>query len=482
MKKILLSCILIIFSSGILLSQTEISAFNATGGGYHTTFLSDYQCLGVNPANLGWTHNDHKMNLGFFEFAGSIYSEPLTKKQVMNDLFDGSFELSMDEKYDAAEQFTDARLLGIGSLMYAGFSYQDEKIGGIAFNVRERLLWNSVFNEYAARFLFLGYNDPYFDSVAYDDGKRIGISTNPRYASDVYEGTDLHFLHTREFSLGYGREIINIDDDIVWYGGIGLKYILGYAGLQYYQQVSGDLLGFSALSPAYGVDYGEDTPSEVEGSGLKKVGSGFGFDIGTTFKYKDLKVGLAVNDIGSINWNGDVYEGYDVKVYSIETDGIDSYNLFEEGELIGTDNAPDDPNQWLGLKDKKAKLPMNLRGGVSYDILSDLQVGADIYVPLAEGVPGVYEAPVFGLGARYNPSPGVQLSLGVVTGGKFGTNVPFGVTFIPVNNDDRTWTLGIATRDLMTLFTNNDPTLSICFGFLRFSFGQKESSTRYLEQ
>ena len=84
--------------------------------------------------------------------------------------------------------------------------------------------------------------------------------------------------------------------------------------------------------------------------------------------------------------------------------------------------------------------------------------------------------------AAVNPANWVQLSMGVVTGGKFGTNVPFGVTFYPIKNDSNTWEIGIATRDMLTLFKQHDPTVSIAFGFLRFSFGSKEESTRYLEE
>ena len=477
MKKIIL-CTLFAFSFSLLSAQTEISAFNATGGGYSTTFLTDYQCLGVNPANLGWTRNDHKVNLGIGEGTVYLYSEPLTRTEVINDLFDNDDWLDLQGKKDAAKKFTDARLLGIGAWTWIGFSYQDDKIGGIAFNVRERLMWNSVLNDKAASFLFTGWRDPYFDQKITDlYGDTIeGIASNSQYASTVYKGTDQHMLHIREFNLGYGRKLLEIDDDVTWYGGFTVKYLLGYAGVQYYQDESGDLIGWSALSPVYDVDYGEPTPSAVTGSGMKKVGSGFGFDIGTTFQYKDLKVGIAVNDIGSINWNGNVYQGNDVRVYSIETDGMNNYNIFEQGELIVSDNHPDDPNEWTGLENKKVKLPMNLRGGASYRILEGLEVGVDLYMPLGDKVPGYYDQAIFGLGTHYDPAPWIQLSLGVVTGGNFGVNVPLGVTFIPVNNEKRTWSLGLGTGDLTTWFSDADPNVSLCFGMLRFSFGKKGGS------
>ncbi|MCK4676878.1 MAG: hypothetical protein KAT48_01985, partial [Bacteroidales bacterium] len=164
MKKFLLLFIFF-FLFGFLSAQTEISSFNATGAGYSTTFLTDYQCLGVNPANLGWTRNQHSINLGFFEFAASLYSEPLTKSEIYNDLIGNPITLDMNGKINAADKFTNTRIYGSGSVLWFGFSYQNEEIGGFAFSIRERGVWNSVLNDKAADFLFLGYNDPYFDSI-----------------------------------------------------------------------------------------------------------------------------------------------------------------------------------------------------------------------------------------------------------------------------------------------------------------------------
>ena len=41
--------------------------------------------------------------------------------------------------------------------------------------------------------------------------------------------------------------------------------------------------------------------------------------------------------------------------------------------------------------------------------------------------------------------------------------------------------MGIATRDMISFFKQNNPTVSYAFGFLRFSFGSKEGSTKSSE-
>ena len=498
MKRII-PLLLLTFSFCFITAQTEISSFNYTGAGYSTASINDYQSLGINPANLGWTRNDHKMNLGFFEFAGSIFSEALTKNQIQNDLFNSSFVLGNAGKADAADAFTDTKNFATGAVMYAGFSYQDEKIGGFAFNIRDRFVWHNILNESAANFLFLGYNDPYFNTYEFDTirdqhGEITGFDTiagrneKPELASVLYKGTDYHMLLYREFNLGYGRKVIK-NDNFGWYLGVNIKYILGQAMARYYQNDNGELIGNSALSPGFGVEYeGEGIydgdVEKLSGAGMKTVGSGFGFDIGTTIEIKQkLKIALAVNDIGSIKWNKNVYEAVDGGVWRVETAGIDNYNIFEEGELINSDHGPPPHDTSLvGIAEKSLSLPMNFRGGLSYTINEYIEAGLDAYIPLGEKVPGNFEAPVFGLGVRANPANWVQLSIGIVNGGNFGTNMPFGISFFPIKSDKTTLELGFATRDMLTLFQQTNPTVSVAFGFLRFSFGEKEEPTRYLEE
>ena len=120
-----------------LLSQTEMNSFTSTGSGYATSTINDYQSLGINPANLGFSRNDHSMNIGFFEFGGSIYSEPLTKQEIYSDLYGNPITLDEDGKIEAADAFTNTRMISTASVLLVGFSYLDDEIGGFAFNVRQ---------------------------------------------------------------------------------------------------------------------------------------------------------------------------------------------------------------------------------------------------------------------------------------------------------------------------------------------------------
>jgi len=473
MKKIFTAILFfLIVSTGY--SQLEISSYTATGGAYSTTFLTDYQCIGVNPANLGWTRNDHSVNLGFAEFGVGIFSAALTKKQVLGDMFnDNDILTTPEQKAQAAADFTDAQIWAQAAVTMLGVSYQHEKVGGFAISIRDRMLWNSVLNDSASSFLFEGYNfTPYFDSTANPGTDSIaGWSTSPNWASNVYQGTNIHAIWYREYSFAYGRKIME-KEDFTWYGGIAVRYISGYGSTEYRQDGS-TLNAYSSLSPIFEVDYDEPSPSLITDSGLKKVGDGVGVDIGFTFLIKQkAKVGISLNDIGCIWWNGNVYQGNNVLVSTIESAGLNNYNIFSQGQLIVADNAPGDPSMWTGLANKKVSLPMHMRVGASWKIIDEVDVGLDSYIPLNKTVPGHYEKPAFSLGTHYDPAKWVQLSLGFMTGGnRYGLYIPFGVTFTPVNNEDVTWQLGIATRDMISWFKQTNAMPSFAFGFLRFSFG-----------
>ncbi len=473
MKNVLFVIItsLLCLLSPIAFSQLEYGAFNATGASYSVSSLTDYQSLGINPANLGWKRNINDFNLGFLEIGASLYSEPLNKKQIFNDLFNKSDQFqNQAERNEAISNFTDARLWGSQSLTLIGFSYQDDKFGGIAFTIREQLRWNSMLNGQASEFLFEGYNAPYFDidSIA-PDGDTIGIASNPELASKLYHPTDMSHIFYTEYVIGYGRKLFE-KENFTFYAGVDIKYLQGYGMIQYYNPNNNEVVGYQALCPAYGVEWDKPTPSAMSGSGLKTAGTGFGFDIGLSFLiYKKVKVAFALNDIGSIKWDGNVYEGSNADIRIMESNGLNSYDIFRESGGIISDNS--NLGEWEGLADKKVSLPMHMRFGAQYSIIDKVEVGVEWYQPLKKDVPGSYEKSIVSVGAKYDPANWVQISAGGTFGGYAGFNLPFGLLFKPVNKESSTWELGVATRDFISLFKNDNPTVSIAFGFLRFSFG-----------
>ena len=474
MKKIFKPFFVLIFllAAISLHAQIDGGAFNNTGSGFSVVSLTDYQGLGVNPANLGWQRNNHKANLGFFETGLSIYSEPLSKRLVYTDLLgSGSNFESQAERNEAILNFTNTDLLIQITNNLVGFSYQDEKAGGFGFVVRQKIFWQSTLNEQASEFLFEGYNSAYFDSIAVQqDGDTIGYSTDPYEASKLYNPTDISHIFYNEYILGYGRKFVD-KDNFKFYAGIDFKLIQGFGILNYNSISVVEVEGYQALAPFYGVKYNEPTPSELSGGGLKTAGMGFGVDIGLTFEiYEKTRISIALNDIGSIRWDGNVYEGENVPIRSIETSGINNYNIFSESGGIIADNT--NFGKWRGLENKRVSLPMHLRAGASHQPLQELTFGVEMLLPMKHDIPGAYVDPYFAGGIKYEPAKWFQLSAGFTYGGGFGFNIPMGLTFRPVNNQQTCWEVGFASRDLLSLFKQNNPMVSFVFGFLRFSFGQ----------
>ena len=87
MRKIYVGILSILSLSGF--AQLENSSFTNAGRGCATTFATDYEAVGINPANVGWAskYEDKKFAMGFAEYGVSIYSQALTKDQLRNTVF-----------------------------------------------------------------------------------------------------------------------------------------------------------------------------------------------------------------------------------------------------------------------------------------------------------------------------------------------------------------------------------------------------------
>lgn len=471
---LLLSVFILSVLSSQLCSQTQSGAFTVTGAGYSSAVVTDYQCIGLNPANLGWKRNDHLMNVGVGEAGISIYSEPL-KRALVLDLFKGGMVFTEEEREQAIQSFTNSKLQLEGNINGFGISFQDEKIGGFGFSIREKFMWNSNLNETSADFLFNGYHAAYFDTIKFENGDSIGYSFNPEDVSKLFYGTRLSFMWYREFNLAYGRNIIN-KNNFSLYGGVGFKYIRGYSVFDYRYTEDGRLEAYSALNPVFGVNYDTPSPSKIDGDKYQSLGNGWGLDIGiSALLFEHLRVAVSVTDIGSITWDGNVYEGEDGLLENIESAGLNNYNIFEADDNIAAENT--NWGDWTGLENKKVGLATNVRFGAAYILNDKFEFGSEFYIPVKE-VPGAYDKLIVGLGTRIMPVKWFKASIGLVSGGETGTDIPMGVSFFPFNNQSFSWEVGFAVSDITTYFKQKKPTVSLAFGLLRFSFGNLERKTK----
>ncbi len=485
-------------------AQYEISSFTSTGRGGATSFATDYQACGINPANLGWEaeFEDKKITMGFSEMSFSLHSEALSKDDLRNEFRNAIQNKSvadwtLEEKKQAGRDFANSGIAVNGDIGSFGFAFATEKLGGIAFRINDNVNIYARLGETASDMIFMGKYSDYFDTLSYFNGVDTvnienyemqdqdsienvisGFANVPQRIGEILNGSRISASWTREYNLSYGRKIIGKDEVFEVFGGIGLKYIQGFAMMDVRAE-NNQLSAFAAVTPAFEIDFGNAAamnPSTVtqNGSLPNPVGQGFGADLGLNFLIKKrLKIGFAVTNIGSMKWTGNIYSMQDTLVYNTESGGLNNYNVLGTvSKLSGEDGL----FKWDGKKELVQKLPTLFRSGASFQLGDIAQIGIDVMIPMESEAPTSLEHAVFGIGGDIKPIPWLRLSAGMVTGGnvdysvavgKYQVSVPVGLTFIAGKG---TWEGGVASRDAVTFFTQNGPTLSLSTGFLRFRF------------
>lgn len=479
---------LAIFSPLFLSAQSELTSFTVTGrGGVATTFVTDYHSIGINPANLGWDNRfeGKTFTVGLAEGSYSVFAEALRRKEVrQRSEFFGAEDFNWEEKKAAARDFAEQGFAVNVDFMSIGAAFTTETFGGLAFNVRDRFRSYINLSSTSSDILFRGYNADYFDRKFDGQGNELSGNYDPdsvEYAkvsdslqqplSGITQGTRMDMSWYREFNLSYGRNIVKTDAVSLYAGG-GVKYIRGYALMKVRSTEDDGLTAFSATTPGLDIDYGENAvasnpTSDTTNSGTlpDAVGEGFGFDLGANMVVGEkFKLGAAVNNIGAINWTGNVYEVRDTLVHDTESPGADNYNFSS-----GLDNISGDSGvfRWAGKEEERTALAAVGRLGASYEIVSGFEIGADLVVPLNDA-PGSYKQSIYGAGFKLEILKWLEFSGGVKSNA-YGdvVNVPVGVV---LRSPAGGYEAGIASRDAVTFFTQDQPTLSLSTGFLRFRF------------
>ncbi len=496
MKRIFTLCAIFSISS-MAFAQYEISSFTSTGRGGATSFVTDYQAVGINPANLGWESEfeDKKITMGFSEMSFSFHSEALSKEELRQEIKNSIqgktvTNWTQQQKREAGRDFANSGLALNFDMGAFGFSFASEKFGGIAFRMNDNMNLYSRLGDNASELVFMGRQSNYFDSLVYvnpdtfdttvianydmEDADSLqnvlrGFANVPKMIGELINGSRISASWTREYNLSYGRKVFGKDDVIEIYAGAGVKYIQGFAMVDVRSE-NNTLSAFSAITPFFDIDYGSATainPSSTSQSGTlpNSVGRGFGADFGLNFLIKSkLKVGFALTNVGSMTWTGNVYTMRDTLVFDTESEGLNNYNVLQTlTDLSGDEGL----FVWDGKKEIKTQLPTLFRMGSSIAIGKIAQLGVDVLLPVEKEAPTILEGAIIGFGGDIRPIPWIRFSAGFVTGGNYDFSIPLGVTFIAGNGS---WEGGIASRDAVTFFTQNGPTLSFSTGFLRFRF------------
>jgi len=459
MRKVIFLTIALIPTTAIY-AQLEQSSFSATGrGGTATSFVTDYQALGINPANLGF-QTDHAFSLGLAEIGYGFYSDALVRDDVRAILFNNEDSITQEESQLLAQSFLDEGLKFDIDIMAFGFSLRIPKAGTFAFSITGSASYSTKFGGEAANIIFEGYDYAgYFDTVIITPTEIYGIAYEPLSLSELFGDSEFLLNINTSFNAGYGLKLFGSEETISGYAGIGFKYILGYAYLDMRTDGS-TVTGLSAL----GLDILElqegVTSSSLTTSAAEPVGLGTGWDFGFSLKVRDvLTASIAVTDIGKMKYTANVLQINDFVLDTVAfsgvttTDPIDLISeMLNEEELI----------EYSALTEFEVNLPTNLRLGASLKLNDFVDVGLDAVFPMND-VSGAFENPVIGAGAQFKLLKVIKLSAGVSAGGGYAYNIPAGIGL-----DFKIWELGFATRDISTWFGEASPYVSMATGVLRF--------------
>jgi hypothetical protein len=478
-----------ILSIGILgktYAQTESSAFTQTGRAVSTPFATDYHCLGINPANLDLpsAFEGKSFTMGFMELGASFYSEAFSKPEVRQNVFSEEIEsLSQADQVLLATEFANSVNSADIDIMTMGFAKQTQGFGSFGFSVRDRIDFYSKMGDQLSDIIWLGYSSPYFNELVLNNGDTIanyqnmsqdtldmivqGLATlgNAKSIADLADGTEFRLSWLREFNLGWGKQFVD-GENMDLYAGIGLKLLIGQ-GMMSLIAENGTAEAFSALSPIFDINYGtaiSESNLPEDSKPLTKVGFGYGVDLGTTIILKDKFIlSAAVTDIGKVQWDGNVYTLKDFDLTTFENEGLENIDFLDQIEQL---NGGDGILDWKGEQKISTNLATTLRLGAGVNFNEKFKAGIDFIAPVSDGI-GQYDKAVIAAGGEVSPVKWLHLQMGFITGGNYDFKIPAGVVFSIGNG---TYEFGMASRDMITFFSDKQPTVSASMGFLRFRF------------
>lgn len=495
--KFLVFCF-VAFSTFSLYSQTQGVAYTAVGKGVATTFLTDYQCLGINTSALGWGtgYDKKKFTMGSSEFGFGISSDVLTKQRLQNftnaiyNSISGKSSSPFDWKnqQSAISEYAQAGVSLNADYNWGGFSFQGKIFGGIAFNVRENYQWYSKLSPNATDLIINGKVSNLFDSLnikvgnittripntgnlSPDSLKNVvsGTMTIPLHLSTLLHGTSIQMVWNRSYNLGYGRKIFGIDSLFDLYAGIGGRIIKSMAMFDLDATGNGIDL-HSSLTSMFNINYQSvvstvNTVKNYNGGIPPAVGTGYGIDLSVSaIFWKRLKVAVAVNNIGAVTYDRNVYRIKDTLIGTIGINSLTNLNLTNAVNQLLTKGGL---LTLVGQEKYTLANAATFRFGASYHIRKIVGFGFDVVAPFNNDNPGNIKNTVVSFGGDVRPLRWLQLSCGYFGGGVYKNNMPVGINFIL---RDGGYEFGVSSRDALSFFQKDAHSLSFAMGFARVRF------------
>jgi hypothetical protein len=467
--KQLLTLLALVLIAGTASAQIDMGIPAAAGkGGTANAMLGNFDCIGINPSNLGWRGN-HPFSFTVANVGLTAQSRALDFNTLRNALMNPSDTFSMAQKQEYANSFATPEGFNFtANINWFAASMYFPKFGGLAVNIRDRAFAHVTLSQNAADVMFLGANAPaYQDSSAYS-----------QTMSSFFDGTSISMLHYREMNIAYGRKLFGIgtkEEDgtqpVEIFGGIGFKMLWGLGNVNANIQ-DGLLAGNTALTSTYEVDYGnvQNFTSVKSAELFNSVGQGTAIDFGFSTVINDkIRAAVSFSDIGQITWSQNVLLASDTLMPSLDstTTGINSWDMSSQASYFFGDLVNYDPG-----REYTTKLPGRMRLGYGMKVGERIQLGADVVVPLNKTSYNL-ASPYIAIGAEIKALDFLKFHAGVAGNQDIGWNVPAGITIGPIGFFE----IGLASGDVLTYFAKSDnPNLSFALGVIRFNFNKMDSS------
>jgi len=485
MKKLLLLLSILTATVHTVFGQAEGSVVSATArGGVATTMVTDYQSIGINPANLGLRskYETKHVTFGLLETNASGFVQGVNMSQLKS-LFLSGDSLSPAQQAQGTNLFKGANASANADVMLFGLAIQSDKLGGLAFSVNDVVRSYAGFSQNLTNFTFSGATSTqYFESLYLKNGQTVandpsqyanyskigidsGITAHPFNIGQVLSGSNLKAQYNRTFNVAYGKEVFR-NEIFSLSVGLGVKYVMSY----YYMNLSsdhGELKGNIANNPVFSsFSSNLNVPNKTNGGNLlSPVGQGYGIDIGVTGTILDvLKVGVAVVNLGAITYNKNTYQVTDTTIHSI------AYSPT-------TADAFNKTIYWKQSHSFTVQMPTMFRFGASVSLLEKkVEIGTDIVVPLNNEAGNINKA-IYAVGGDVYLTRWFKVSSGTSIGGNYANSiyyyrphvcVPLGFTLIAGENGG--WEVGFSTRDIVSLINQGGKSPLYSVGMCVFRF------------
>jgi len=472
-KRITILISLISLFPFFLFSQIDMGLPVATGkGGAANGIVKDWECIGINPANLGW-ENNYKFSISAMIFGISVQSKALDYGQLKEAITNSEQTFDSTAKRNFAELFTTQDGLNLQSnIDWLTFSFAIPKVGGFAMNIRDRSFAHVTLNENAADILFNG-----MDAAIFQPSNWNQLDSIDKIISHVFDGSKISYLHYRELNLAYGAKLFGIggtkdSSAVSFYGGVGFKYLWGLGNFEMIAE-KGVLTGRSALSSKYGVDYGniQNFTPETSSGIFPSVGGGTAFDLGLGVGIGKMKITFSAVDMGKIKWNKNVLVAVDTLMpdtSQFNFGGINSWNMAEQANQMFNDSG------LIEFKPGPAystDILSKFRIGVGYQFTKRIVAGADMVLPMSDN-PANLEKAFFAVGTEIGLANNFFVSMGFSGNANYGFSIPFGIT---LGRFAKILEVRVATNDILTYFTHGrNPNVSLAFSLFRFNAATKK--------